>query len=155
MTWYADLSSCDYFGAEFAPRLRAVGWLDPGHAYTTGDVADDVFERLCTLLQSPISFVASPGGHGCAFCRFTGGAGVATYRGYRVCGYSTAVLLVPGDGILYVTPEAVTHYIDAHRYRPPVEFCRATLACPDMRSMAYKRAFLENGGRGLAHVGSA
>jgi hypothetical protein len=155
MTWFADLSSCTYFGVEFAPRLRAVGWLEPGNAYTTGDVAEETFERLCCLLADPWTFFASSGGHGCGFCRFTGGVGTSTYRGHRVCGYSAHVLFVPGEGILYVAPAGIRHYIDAHGYQPPDEFCRAVQACPDMRTMAYKRAVLENGGRGLARVGGA
>jgi len=40
-----------------------------------------------------------------------------------------------------------THYINAHRYLPPNEFCEAVLSCPPTQTMEYKRRFLENGGR--------
>jgi hypothetical protein len=44
--------------------------------------------------------------------------------------------------VAFVCPELVTHYMNAHGYRPPEEFCRAMLACPPMRSMPYLKALL-------------
>jgi hypothetical protein len=152
MAWYADLAPCDYFGPAIAPRLLAVGWLEPGHPFSTGDVAEEVFDRLCVLLRDPWNVIASSGGHTCGFCRFTGGVGTASYRGSGVRGYSTQVVFVPGEGVVYVAPESITHCIDAHGYCPPEEFCHAVLACPAMGSMAYRRAILNNGGRELVRA---
>jgi hypothetical protein len=39
--------------------------------------------------------------------------------------------------------------MNAHHYRPPEAFCRAVLACPPMRTMAYRRALLAAGGPGF------
>jgi hypothetical protein len=47
----------------------------------------------------------------------------------------------------------ITHYINAHEYRPPSEFCAAIGACHDTHSMEYKRTFLQNGGRLLLRAG--
>lgn len=150
MTWYPDLSPCDYFGDELSGSVRAIGWLSRQHPYPRGEVSAEVFERLCQLLQNPWDpAVATAGMHLCEFCRFTGGTGVAQYQGYRISGVSASSLFIPGEGIIYVAPTAIAHYIDAHEYCPADEFCRAVMSCPEMRSMAYLKAILGNGGRGL------
>ena len=61
-------------------------------------------------------------------------------------------LFVPADGFLFVAPSTIIHYIDSHGYSPPIEFQRAVLECPEMRSMHYLKAILENGPSGLVHV---
>jgi hypothetical protein len=48
-----------------------------------------------------------------------------------------------------VAPELIVHNIAAHWYKPPDVFIEAVLACPDMRSMEYKKAILNNRGREL------
>jgi hypothetical protein len=149
MTWYADLSPCDYFGAQFAGHLKAVGWLARGQAFMTGEVSESIFEKLCQLLQQPWCPVFNPGVHYCELCRFTGGSGVGQFRSYRVSGVSGSSLFVPGNGFLYVAPVAIAHYIDAHCYRPPEEFCAAVVSCPEMRSVGYLKLVLANGGCGF------
>jgi len=59
-------------------------------------------------------------------------------------------LFVPGRGCVYVAPELILHYIVAHEYFPPKVFQAAVLSCPKMRSIAYFKAILKNGPRGLA-----
>jgi hypothetical protein len=54
-------------------------------------------------------------------------------------------MFIPGDGFLFVCPEAIVHYIDARLYKPPDEFCKAVLACPPMRSKPFLDAVLANG----------
>ena len=57
-----------------------------------------------------------------------------------------ANLYIPHNGKIYVCPELITHYINAHHYEPPQEFCEAVLACPLMDSMEYKRLLIVCGG---------
>ena len=38
---------------------------------------------------------------------------------------------------MYVAPQLIVHYIDAHDYRPPGVFCAAVEACPPLGSAAY------------------
>jgi hypothetical protein len=47
-------------------------------------------------------------------------------------------LFVPADGRVFVAPSLIV-YVDAHGYAPPVEFQRAVLKCPPMKSTAYLR----------------
>ncbi len=58
-------------------------------------------------------------------------------------------VFIPGDGVVFVCPELIAHYMNAHWYRPPDEFCRAVLSCPAMRSVLYLKALLANGVRPL------
>jgi hypothetical protein len=61
--------------------------------------------------------------------------------------HSSKNLFVPCGELVYVAPLLIVHYMNAHGYGPPLEFCQAVLACPPMRSMEYRKAFLASGGR--------
>jgi len=159
MAWFEDLSPCGYFGEEHAADLRAVGWLSHEHSYPTGDVSREFFETLCELLRRPWSPFHFMGFHMCELCQFTGGGSAQLLRRdgtrWRVPAWSLNNLFVPGDGIIYVSPESIVHYIDAHRYRPPDEFMAAVMRCPRMSSAAYFGAIRANGGefgRRATHV---
>ena len=141
--WIADLSP---YGDD--EHFLAVGYLARGQAFTTGDVSVEFFTRLCQLLQNPWNPAYPAGLHLCEFCRFTYGA-LARFGDYTVSSVSNCELFVPGDGVIYVAPISIAHYIDAHEYSPPAEFCEAVLRCPPMRSMAYFKALLDNGAREL------
>lgn len=58
-------------------------------------------------------------------------------------------LFIPGDGVLYVAPSLILHYMDAHGYGPPKEFQASVMSCPPMRSMDYLKAVLKNGPKGF------
>jgi len=129
--------------------IRSVG--DP---FVTGDVTEDLFERLCELTQAPPQFnwPAHGGITRCDRCRFTGGRDTTYQRAgssYTVHATTQGVLWIPGDGFLWLCPRTITHAIDAHAYCPPPEFCQAALRCPPIRSMEYLKAILANGGREL------
>jgi hypothetical protein len=66
MTYYADLSPCDYFGPREA-NLVAVGWLENGRPVPTGEVPEPVFDQLQELLREPWAPVAFPGWHDCVY----------------------------------------------------------------------------------------
>ena len=151
MAHFKDLSVCTYFSLADCSSLRAVGWLSREVPYATGEVTEAAFGKLCQLTQNPWSPMACAGVHFCDLCRFTGNS-VGQFEGqhsrYAVSAASASVsLFVPGDGVIYVSPTSITHSIDAHGYCPPAEFLEAVLRCPPMRSMAYLKAILANGGR--------
>ena len=54
-------------------------------------------------------------------------------------------LYVPTNQVVYVAPSMIVHYIDAHSYLPPTEFCDAVMLCPAMRSMEYRKAMRQTG----------
>jgi hypothetical protein len=47
---------------------------------------------------------------------------------------------VPGDGVLYVAPEMIAHYVSAHGYLPPDEFVQAVSVSPLPGTEEYERA---------------
>jgi hypothetical protein len=131
---YDDLTPLTYFGEELADKLVAVGWLTHGHAHARGEVAEPVMRRLAELMRRPWAPSYFMGLEECTFCEHE--FGVARDAG----GLN---LFVPGDGFLYVMPELAKHYIQAHGYAPPAEFCDALLRCPPMGTPEYFRAFAE------------
>jgi len=147
MAWVEDLTICD---SRYS--LKAIGWLSQGEPFSVGEVPEDFFEKLCQLLVSPWSPPALPvtaGGHHCDLCQFSGGVENIQYKHYQIQSRSSSSLYVPGPKCIYVSPTSVAHYIDAHRYQPPPEYIEAVMQCSTMRSMAYHKAILENGGRRL------
>jgi hypothetical protein len=137
MTSFPDLAVCTYFPFFNGDVLRAIGWLERGQPFTTGKADPSVYMKLRELFANAWQPFASAGIHECSLCQFHGEA-----RGH-------ANLLVPNGSLVYICPDLITHYINAHYYRPPDEFCDAVLKCPDTRSMDYKRLLLASGGRSL------
>jgi hypothetical protein len=143
MAWFSDLSPCDYFGPQVAASLIAVGWLERGRQYATGIVAIEVYEALVNLVRDPWQPVASAGSHGCDLCHFVSEA------------RCSSTVFIPANGHLFVSPTLITHYVNAHGYAPPKDFCNAVLACPPMRSMEYLQSVLASGGRHLVQLATA
>jgi hypothetical protein len=86
---------------------------------------------LVELLRNPWQPAICLGFHHCDLCLYEGPPGKRN-------------LFVPTEGMVFVCPELIAHYMNAHGYRPPEEFCAAVLACPAMRSMPYLKALLAN-----------
>ncbi len=137
VAWYPDESKCDYFGDDAAEGLRAVGWLEHEKEYARGTVPAEVYDRLVELLKDPWQPWMFMGMYACDLCLYE----PHTMRGNN--------LFVPSNEFLYVAPQGITHYMNAHEYAPPAEFCQAILDCPDMRTMEYRRAISANGGGAL------
>jgi hypothetical protein len=132
MTHYNDLANCDYFPILEAGPLLAVGWLEPGFEYAQGDPGQEFYKRLKTLLQEPWTPVFFMGPHKCGMCH---------YDHF----YSHLNLFVPGKQVTYAAPQGIVHYVAAHNYCPPAEFCRAVENCPEMGSLEYFEALYANG----------
>ena len=124
MAWYADLAECNYFGTFHPSLLRAVGWLEGGKPYAQGNVDTQFLHKLTELLKDAWEPVCFMGIHHCSLSPCTDEMGSAN-------------LFIPGERFLFVCPELIFHYIQGHQYAPPMEFCKAVLACPSMNSPAY------------------
>ena len=129
MAHFDDLAPCVYFhGRHALPRLLAVGWLEQGHDFPTGEVPAGLLPRLIAFRKStkrPWPYLYMGGQH--CWC--------GTPESY-----SHRNLFSPWDGLVYAAPEGIRHYIAAHRYRPPAEFIDAVLAAPDIESPEYAEA---------------
>lgn len=140
-TYFPDLTPCTYYGAEWSHRKLSVGWLELGYEYSRGPVAPEVLERLRDMMNYATGM--SLGSHFCEFC-----LGHKHQRaGWGRAASGSVTLSVPGARGVYETPQLVIHYIEAHNYQPPAEFCEAVLACPppwsDEYFLAMQRAFPE------------
>ena len=124
-----DLSPCTYLPV-IADHILAVGWLETIGSFATGPTPTEVFERLSAFIRDPWQPFVAMGKHGCTLCQHT-----SEQQG-------SANPFIPCRSKIYVCPELITHYINAHYYQPPSVFCDAVLACPPMKSMEYKRALV-------------
>jgi hypothetical protein len=110
------------------PYVRAVGWLSSDHPFTTGDVPREFLNALKEHLRDPWQPSAYAGRHDCEFCP-------PNRKGCFDDGVRN--LWIPGDGVLYIAPEMIVHYIETHGYCPPEEFMEAVLNCPEQQSPAF------------------
>ncbi len=148
MTHFRDLAMCRYghdaldADAWRAPLL-AIGWLGFPFPYRLGRVPPDFRSRLDALVGEAERHSYGYhywGFHTCSWC-------VATLRNPPEQPWSQSSLWVPGNGVVYVAPIGIPHYVAAHRYRPPTEFIEAVTRCPEYGSIAYEAALKEaNGG---------
>lgn len=118
-----DLSRHAYLAS--GDRVRAIGWLEGGHPFTRGAVPAEFLDRLKAHVSSAHQEVIYMGVHTCTLCK----------TGDRRAGRVN--LLIPTAEFLYVAPELIVHYVDAHEYRPPAEFVTAVLNCPDQASAEF------------------
>ncbi len=153
MTYYADLTPCDYFGAalrgvRWSSYLRAIGWLERGQEFPKGRVPAPVFRKLFAMAREPWEPVHCMGWHTCTLCwipRLRPRLVFLLTPPFGVVSVGITNLFVPGQRFLYIAPSMVLHYISKHRYSPPTEFCEAVRACPPFRSQEYADAIVANG----------
>jgi hypothetical protein len=135
---FDDLEPCLYDhgrldASAWAVPLRAIGWLEATHNFTSGDVPVGLVVRLAQLVeQTRRAFpqYAFRGVHECSLC-------VEKCPSTRTPGWSQENLIIPGEGQIFAAPGGVVHYIEHHRYQPPDEFINAALTCPDCDSPGY------------------
>jgi hypothetical protein len=119
MSYFPDMGTNTMIGT--GDHIRAVGWLSAEHALTQGEVPAEFLARLkefaarwdasTTALGWPVAMEM----HCCELCDDFMAAGNFG---------------VPGGGLLFVAPEMLPHYVEAHRYRPPDEFIAAVIQSP-------------------------
>ena len=134
--FFADLTPYEY-GYEM-PRSNVlnVGWLSRGHAFAIGAVPGTLVNALRRLAKSPENLYR--GYHSCEFCPDP--PVVVDSTGRRVIGppgdtMGNGEIRVAGlNGIVYVAPVLVAHYVEVHNYRPPDEFIRAAISAGSIAS---------------------
>ncbi|MBL8019922.1 MAG: hypothetical protein JNM27_09670 [Leptospirales bacterium] len=111
-----DLSPYSY-GREI-PGVQAVGWLSEKKSFPVGTVNAETLHKI-RALAIDTRWNVMRGTHQCEICG-PGGPGC------------NSELAVPdrARGIVYSAPSLITHYIEAHGYRPPDEFLEAVEAAP-------------------------
>jgi hypothetical protein len=107
---------------DHGPHVRAVGWLSKDHPYPTGTARPGFVESLRGHVARAWQPVAAAGKHDCELCAKVRAGGN---------------LWIPTPEVLFVAPELIVHYVEAHVYRPPDIFVEAVLACPAQGSVEY------------------
>lgn len=127
--YFADLASETQI--DTGDHVRAIGWLAIDHEFSVGEVSREFATRLRALCETwglstgALWWPAAGGAHRCEFC--------GDYR-------SGGNLGIPAGRLLFVAPQMVSHYVDAHRYRPPDPFIRAVLDCPNFGTRDFEIA---------------
>lgn len=110
------------------PGVRAIGWLEQEHPFPVGETPVEFRRRLAemargwSLSSRACKWPVFAGPYRCSLCG-------------NVPGYGE--FAVPGNGVIYVAPFLVSHYVEQHAYCPPIEFIEAVLGCPPFESAEY------------------
>jgi hypothetical protein len=114
MAYIPDLTPYNYGHTKPREDVLAVGWLDETDPFQTGPVDQSIVERILTI---PVMNLYR-GSHRCPWCIHLtrpGTQGIAGNGEYRIM----------HEGITYVAPRLLPHYMEAHQYRPPDIFIEA------------------------------
>jgi len=136
-----DFNLCRYHTGPFdadnwSVPLRAVGWLAHPHPFNTGATLPPFVSKLQNLVQQARSTFAHCNFRGVMFCSICKSEGLNSPGPI----WSQENIFVPGDGVVYVAPGGIVHYVEAHSYLPPREFIDAVLRCPDCNSSEFRDA---------------
>ena len=130
MAYFPDLTPFAYDQrAELDPKVLNVGWLSSEEDFPRGPVPELFTATLVRLAQSPINLYK--GSHSCEFCpgpvfKKTESGRVSMERIPGTGG--NGEIHVPGlNGITYIAPALIDHYVTVHQYLPPQEFVDAVL----------------------------
>ncbi|MFG2051826.1 hypothetical protein ACGFIW_30885 [Micromonospora sp. NPDC048935] len=136
MTYFADLTPYTYLkrhedepGLADEPwpdlPLLNVGWLDASHPLPTGAPPDGLVPALTKLATVPVR--QTRGYHYCEICVRDMGEDAMDAIRQGLIARGSAEFQVEGEGVAYAAPQLLLHYVAAHEYLPPAEFCAAVL----------------------------
>lgn len=129
MSWFPDMGTATMI--DRGDRVLAVGWLSDSKPFPVGEMSPEFLARLkefCRRWGDGLDSLAwgdFVGMHRCELC--------------RAC-MASGNIGVPAGGKLFVAPEMIAHYVEAHRYAPPSEFVTAVLSAPLPGTREYHEA---------------
>jgi hypothetical protein len=129
MAFFSDLSPYSYINDEASPGLLNVGWLSKNEPFARGPVSGSFVRTILKLCESPTNLCR--GTHICEFCqppRDILKLDEDYYWVWALAREGNGEIHVPAeDGVTYVAPALVAHYIMEHQYQPPQKFIDAVL----------------------------
>jgi hypothetical protein len=119
MSYYPDMGTKTQI--DEGSHIRAVGWLSGKRSFTQGEVSPEVMARIKEF--------ATRWGEGIM------ALGWGVFMGLHECELCHDFMAsgnfgVPCGELLFVAPEMLPHYVEAHDYRPPDEFVAAVMQSP-------------------------
>jgi hypothetical protein len=124
--YFPDLSPCIKYERGKQGLALNVGWLDPARGYVKGNVSGNFVKALWQFHQRPAVFTI--GESVCKFCGQSASGQPAQPREQRPKLVGMEIHVWGGNGVMYVAPMLIYHYVVAHQYLPPAEFIQAVLA---------------------------
>ena len=122
MSYFADLSIYTYSKGFIHPKTYNIGWLDNKNLYPTGNTSDTFIDCLFEICCSPVA--QTRGWHSCPFCDEYP---VEIHKNNQTLVLGSAEIMVQGREIVYMAPNLIGHYVDAHKYCPPTDFIDAVV----------------------------
>lgn len=132
MAYYRDLTPYSYsfervrgVSSEEVRGALNVGWLSRRNLFfSRSQIPLAAVDRLKGLALQ--FFGQTRGYHSCPFCPFRPYGGIsAVIDGREVVLGSAEIVVRSKQGVTYVAPNLIIHYIEKHSYRPPQEFLDA------------------------------
>lgn len=114
MAYFPDLSIHKYTKNAEEIGFLNIGWLEKGKAFNKGKAKEDFVNKLMEVCSKPIHL--HRGFHYCDFCFINKARGNGQIR------------ILSIDGIWYVAPTLIYHYVIAHKYLPPSDFIDAVIS---------------------------
>ena len=108
-----------YSGKEKRPIL-SVGWLGLEGEYSTGEVPHAFTKKLKKLCEQSIN--PYRGFHRCEFCSEEA---VSEFSWNKIG--NGEIRIKSREGIWYIAPKMIHHYVVEHQYKPPLEFIKCVL----------------------------
>lgn len=129
MAFYRDLTPYEYSRAEPKPNILNVGWLSREQSFPRAAPDSHFVDALRRLAAHPTNLFR--GSHLCEFCPpppqilSTGGIPMLDPKPGTTGNGEIRVLGV--DGVTFVAPVLILHYVTEHHYSPPQQFVDAVL----------------------------
>jgi hypothetical protein len=119
MTWFPDMGTASM--VDTGDHIRAVGWLSDQYPYTQSKVSAEFLARLWDFARrwydstEALGWGFFMGLHSREFCdEYMAGGNFG----------------IPSNGLLFVAPQMVAHYVEVHGYCPPESFIAAVMESP-------------------------
>ena len=147
--WYEDLAKFDLLGAKTARLLCgrnhaemtiAVGWLENGKLYTTGETPENFVDTLHEFIKTNELYFAFLGVHECDLCNVKLPPGHLNI----INGFGSKTCYIAYKDKVYLFPDLIIHYIEDHAYLPPSEFVEAVLNCTPHETIEYFKEIRQN-----------
>jgi len=125
---FEDLTPFTYGASDAPAGALNVGWLGLGHAFPVAAPQSEFVSALRALVANRLNLYR--GTHQCEFC-----PPPPEERNGMFCSTAPEEVLGNGEihvlgenGITFVAPVLIRHYVEVHQYAPPPGFVKACLA---------------------------
>jgi hypothetical protein len=124
--YFADLTPYEYDGNEPNNNIVNVGWLSRDFTFIKGFSDNAFIEHIKNLVEHPTNLYR--GMHLCEFCpepQTIYNNGMKSMLLVPETAGNGEIRIKDSNGITYVAPVLIYHYIVAHGYLPPKQFVLA------------------------------